>query len=673
MQCLMWSASLVLASSLFCQPCFSSELERYLKPLIQGHKGDVAVAVKHLGTGEAFAFQGDQVMPTASLIKLPIMIEAYRRAQAGELDLKERITLGESDKVPGSGVLTDHFSAGTSLSLQDAIHLMIVFSDNTATNLVVDRIGIASVKETMAKLGLPETRLNSKVYAGDSSIDPPRSRKYGLGSTTATEMLRLLEQLHLGELADKAYTQKMIQHLQACREDQMLTRQLPAGTKVAHKSGAVAAVRCEAGIIYSTSGPVALCVLTAGNEDQSWSRDNAAQRLCGEVGLAVYQYFNSAAPGPGGSFAPVLRRGAYGDIVETLQRTLNARLDPTPGLAVDGDFGPATEGAVVQFQRAEGLPPSGTVGPAMWKKLAPLLREGPPVPEPSELNRERLPTQPADEMDGQPFITAAAWAIADAKTGQLLWAHRADERRDFASTTKIMTAHLVCKLAAKDPKILAQRVVFSRRADETRGSTTGIRAGESLTVEELLYGLMLPSGNDAAVALAEHLGHRYKPAEESGGEPADRGQAAERRFVAEMNRQAHALGMTHTRYANPNGLPAEGHQSTCRDLLRLSHAALKDKLLQRIVAARRRGVKLIGPSGYERNVVFNNTNRLLAIDGYQGVKTGTTTAAGACLVSAARRGDDQLLLVVLGAAGGSGRYADSRNLYRWAWRQRGHE
>ena len=89
------------------------------------------------------------------------------------------------------------------------------------------------------------------------------------------------------------------------------------------------------------------------------------------------------------------------------------------------------------------------------------------------------------------------------------------------------------------------------------------------------------------------------------------------------------------------------------------------------VATRRRGCTLTGPGGYQRNIVWNNTNRLLPIEGYEGVKTGTTSAAGACLVSAGRRGDDQLLIVVLGSTSSDARYTDTRNLYRWAWNKRG--
>ena len=126
-----------------------------------------------------------------------------------------------------------------------------------------------------------------------------------------------------------------------------------------------------------------------------------------------------------------------------------------------------------------------------------------------------VPKRPADPLDGPPFVTARTWAIADGKTGEVLWGHDEAKPVDIASTTKIATALVITRLAAKDPAVLNETVTFSERADQTTGSTSGVRAGERLSVRELLYGLLLPSGNDAAVAFAEHFGGRLKPAADS--------------------------------------------------------------------------------------------------------------------------------------------------------------
>jgi beta-lactamase class A len=268
-----------------------ANLESALAPLIEGHKGHATLAVKNLKTGESFAIRGGEPMPTASLIKFPVMIEAYRQAAGETIDLGATITLTKADKVPGSGLLTYHFSDGATFPLRDAIRLMIAFSDNTATNLVVDRIGIESTAACMAEMGCPNTKLHSKVFRRDTSKFPERSKQFGLGSTTADEMIRLLERLDRGELVDRESSAAMKAHLMACDDADKFPRSLPAGTKIAFKTGSVDDIRTAAGIIETASGPVALCVLTRGNEDRRYEKDNAGNVLCAEVARAVLRHF----------------------------------------------------------------------------------------------------------------------------------------------------------------------------------------------------------------------------------------------------------------------------------------------------------------------------------------------------------------------------------------------
>ncbi|WP_406694072.1 serine hydrolase [Singulisphaera sp. Ch08] len=266
-------------------------LESRLLPLLQAHKGKVSVAIKNLETGESFLYHEDVPMPTASLIKLPIMVESYRQAEERKVDLGEMITLKQSDKVPGSGILTDHFSVGAKFPLLDAIHLMIVYSDNTATNLVLDKIGIGSTAATMEKLGYPNTKAHSKVFRRDTSVFPERSEKFGLGSSTAAEMIRLCESLHKGELVSKDASEAMLKHLRACDDKDKFPRFLPPGTKVAFKTGSVDASKTAAGIIECGQGPVAVCVMTDENEDKRWVTDNAGNRLCAEVARVVFEHY----------------------------------------------------------------------------------------------------------------------------------------------------------------------------------------------------------------------------------------------------------------------------------------------------------------------------------------------------------------------------------------------
>lgn len=266
-------------------------LESKLTPLIQAHKGKVAVAVKNLKTGETFAYRDDVPMPTASLIKFPVMIEAYRQAADGKTDLKQMVTLKKEDKVPGSGILTTHFSDGASFPLVDAVHLMIAYSDNTATNLVLDRIGIDSTARTMETMGYPNTKIHSKVFRRDTSVFPERSKQFGLGSTTALEMVRLCESLWKGEVVSKEASKEMLAHMRACDDKDKFPRFLPEGTKVAFKTGSINAAKTAAGIIECPEGPVAVCVMTDQNEDQRWVTDNAGNRLCAEVARVVFEHF----------------------------------------------------------------------------------------------------------------------------------------------------------------------------------------------------------------------------------------------------------------------------------------------------------------------------------------------------------------------------------------------
>ncbi len=643
----------------------AASVDAAMKPLLDGFRGDVAISLHHLESDTSWNYRGDVPMPTASLIKLPVMIEAYRQAAAGQVNMEQQIVLQESDKVPGSGILTSHFSAGTSLSLRDVIRLMIVYSDNTATNLVVDAIRLPSTAATMKELGYPETQLHAKVFRRDTSIALERSEKFGLGSTTANDMVSLLTRLKRGELADEASTAAMLDHLLNCDDKSRFPLLLPPTVKVAHKTGSVNRVRTDAGLLMGNGCTLALCVLTDNLEDTRWTDDNAGNRLCADVAKTAYELFSPqtspAVATPASSGA--MQLGATGDLVESLQRTLNAKSQAAEKLSVDGDFGPATAAAVKAFQAQSQLAATGIVDTATWAALGELIERDGVVAPPTEINSEVLSREPLDDPYGPPQVTCSAWTILDGQTGAVVAAERADEPLDFASTTKMMTAYIVLKLAASDPAILNELVTFSQRADDTPGSTAGIRAGEQLPVSELLYGLLLPSGNDAAVALAEHFGGRLKQ------ETATEGQSGSDSFIAYMNATAKELGMTHMQFKNPHGLTAEGHLATANELARLAQAALKLPRYRDYVTTRQHGFTLTGPGGYQRNVKWENTNRLLKIEGYGGVKTGTTDAAGACLVSCSQRDGRELIVVVLKAANSDARYTDSRNLHAYGWRQ----
>jgi D-alanyl-D-alanine carboxypeptidase (penicillin-binding protein 5/6)/beta-lactamase class A len=271
-----------------------ASLEARLAPLAKAHKGRVAIAVKHLNSGESYFLNADEPMPTASLIKLAVMVEAYAQGHEGKVKLSDFVTLDKADMVQGSGILTQHFSPGATFALRDAVRLMIVYSDNTATNLVLDQIGIRPVNDRMASLKLPNTRINAKVFRGSTtSVDPVRTKTFGLGSTTARESVALMEMIHQNQVATPEACKEMLGHLKNCDDKDKFPRFLPASVTVAHKTGSVSDARTDVGILSFKQGPVALCVLTAKNEDKEWKAENAGNLLCANVAKDVYEYFSS--------------------------------------------------------------------------------------------------------------------------------------------------------------------------------------------------------------------------------------------------------------------------------------------------------------------------------------------------------------------------------------------
>jgi len=277
-----------------------------------------------------------------------------------------------------------------------------------------------------------------------------------------------------------------------------------------------------------------------------------------------------------------------------------------------------------------------------------------------------------EKLDDPPLVSAKAWAIADGTTGRFLWGMNADEALKTASTTKTMCAHVVLRLAAKNPAVLGEKITFSKLAAQTGGSACEIEEGEQVTVLDGLYALMLPSGNDMGNAFAEHFHDRFAPPDATS--PAEISTAAfatRRNFIAEMNRVAASLGLTQTKYRSAfgDGGGTSDRTTTARELLVVAHAAMQDPRFRKVVSTERYIGQVHTPAGTPREYTWLNTNKLLALPGYTGVKTGTTITAGSCLVSSGQHGTSRLLVAVIGSTTENGRYIDTRNLYRWAWRE----
>jgi len=257
--------------------------------------------------------------------------------------------------------------------------------------------------------------------------------------------------------------------------------------------------------------------------------------------------------------------------------------------------------------------------------------------------------------------------VVDADSGAVLEEYNSTVRVSAASLTKIMTCMLVIEAAKIKPRILKSKVKVSARASLQGGTTANIKLGEAYTVLQLLYGLMLPSGNDAAVALAEHFGRLSTFATEHSAEL-----SPYRTFVAKMNYKAQELGLDDTHFSNPHGLFSQTHFSTAADMNGLTRQAMQFRLFRKIVATRRHSCRPEKKKARKKPSKQNwiNTNQLLwenGINTWQGVKTGWLAhthgqAVHGCLSCIVKRGNRSLCSIVIGSEGCSQRFSDMTRL-----------
>jgi beta-lactamase class A len=262
----------------------TTALRRTLDNIASSHRGVLGYAVLNLDTGERLSHRGDETFPTASLIKVPILVTLYDLAEKKMLSLDDPLTVLKIDQVPGSGVL-QHMHPGMSLSVRDAAVLMTVLSDNTATNLLLDRIVIRRVWQKMEALGLPHTKVHSKTFLRMSSVAMDSSVKYGLGVSTPNEMASLFALLANGKAVSPAADSAMLDILANNTDGELMQRQI-TGVSAPHKTGATDSVRTECALFRLQSRVVA-CGFTKSNLDTRWLVDNEAQVTLGKLGAAV--------------------------------------------------------------------------------------------------------------------------------------------------------------------------------------------------------------------------------------------------------------------------------------------------------------------------------------------------------------------------------------------------
>ena len=274
----------------------TAALRHTLDSLASAHHGVVGYAVRNLDTGERLEQRGDETFPTASLIKVPILVTVYDLVEQGELSLSDPLTVLAIDQVPGSGVL-QRLHNGAEITVGDAAWLMTIISDNTATNLLLDRIIIRRVWDKMEALGLHHTKVHSKTFLRSSSVAMDSSVKYGLGVTTPNEMAGLFALLADGRAVSPRADSAMLAILEA-NEDLQLLQRYVEGVRAPHKTGATDEVRTECTLWYLPARVVA-CVLTKENADTRWLVDNEAQLTMGRMGEAIVRAWRAPTAGGG--------------------------------------------------------------------------------------------------------------------------------------------------------------------------------------------------------------------------------------------------------------------------------------------------------------------------------------------------------------------------------------
>ena len=296
----------LLAAVVFCLfglSLHAADLKSDLEQMIAKHQGHVALYAKNLKTGDTIAINADEAVQTASVIKLPVIIEAFYQAKAGKLDLTKKLNLTKQEQVPGSGILA-YIQPDVTLSVLDTITLMMIVSDNTATNMTLDQVGIPNVNARIAAMGLKNTYLYKKVFRPAEGPMPPDQPKFGLGKTTAREMAEALESIERCDLKDQALCDQMLKIMRGQQDHSMVPRYIesdpgfPHPEWVADKIGALDDVRNDVALVMYKDRPILISIFTWDNKDQRWTHDNAAEILIASLARRIAQQWAPAAAPP---------------------------------------------------------------------------------------------------------------------------------------------------------------------------------------------------------------------------------------------------------------------------------------------------------------------------------------------------------------------------------------
>jgi beta-lactamase class A len=278
-------------------------LQTQLQALTEAHHGHVTLYAHDLNSGKMVAINADTPVPTASVIKLTVLFEALKQIQEGKAHFDDKLMLTKSNQVEGSGVLM-FFDVPQALTLKDVLTMMVIVSDNTATNLAIDRLGLKNIDDRIQWLGLKDTWLYKKVSMPPVGPMPADQKQFGLGKTTAREMANVMERLVTCNLNAPGNTAKpTAQDEQLCAaaihmlKNQFYRNSIPryletidtteGESKIANKTGALDEVRNDVGVVFARNGPVVISEFTYVNQDKSWTPDNDAEVLLAKLAKII--------------------------------------------------------------------------------------------------------------------------------------------------------------------------------------------------------------------------------------------------------------------------------------------------------------------------------------------------------------------------------------------------
>ncbi|MCC6019458.1 MAG: class A beta-lactamase-related serine hydrolase [Candidatus Verstraetearchaeota archaeon] len=265
-----------------------TKLEREIMDIIKSVEGTFGIVIKILDTGDEIDINGEEIFPAASIIKIPILVEAFRQNLEGRIKLDEPITLRNEDKVGGMGILKE-LSPGIQLPFIDILTLMIIISDNTATNITIEKVGMKNVNEYMKQLGLKNTILQRKMMDLEA-------RKRGLENlTTPRDMTILLQKIFEKTILDNKSCEKILDILKRQQVNDRIPKYLPENIPIAHKTGELPGVRHDVGIIYTEKHPYIISAMTKNLKDPLSQKTSggAGSEAIAKISKIVYDTLTS--------------------------------------------------------------------------------------------------------------------------------------------------------------------------------------------------------------------------------------------------------------------------------------------------------------------------------------------------------------------------------------------